>query len=293
MPLIDAIAQAIAVATGQCFALRRGGSVGGGCIHQAMVLLADGVRFFVKTNDRSAAPMFAAESAGLRALAATETIRVPAAIACGETESEAFLVLEHLDLTGRPDPGAMGRTLAALHQAPAPRFGWPTDNYIGATLQLAGASNDWPRFFSERRLLPQLEWVHEKGGGRRLYEGGQKLARELPAFFATYQPQPSLLHGDLWGGNASYLPDGTPVIFDPAVYWGDREADIAMTELFGGFGARFRDAYNDSWPLDSGYATRKTLYNLYHVLNHYNLFGGGYASQAEGMIQRLLAELRG
>ena len=111
----------------------------------------------------------------------------------------------------------------------------------------------------------------------------------LPAFFQGYRPEPSLLHGDLWGGNAAFA-DGEPVVFDPAVYYGDREADLAMTELFGGFGADLQAAYREAWPLDSGYAVRKTLYNLYHVLNHFNMFGGGYASQAEAMIERLLAE---
>ncbi|MGB0129309.1 MAG: fructosamine kinase family protein, partial [Rhodocyclaceae bacterium] len=292
MALLSAIAKAIADATGRQFPLRRGKTVGGGCIHRAMTVEANDQRFFVKTNDQSAAPMFAAESEGLQALAATEAIRVPAVVARGESNGEAFLVLEYLDLSGRPNPAAMGRALAAAHRAPAPHFGWPRDNYIGATLQLAGEDDEWPRFFAQRRLMPQLEWARERGCGRRLYEAGQKLANELQAFFATYQPQPSLLHGDLWAGNAAYLPDGTPVIYDPAVYWGDREADIAMTELFGGFGTPFRDAYEHTWRLDSGYGTRKMLYNLYHILNHYNLFGGGYASQAEGMVQRLLAELR-
>jgi protein-ribulosamine 3-kinase len=292
MALLSAIAKAIADATGQQFELKRGRTVGGGCIHRAMTVEADDQRFFVKTNDRSAAPIFAAESEGLQALAATGAIHVPSVVASGESEDEAFLILEYLDLSGRPNPAATGRALAAVHRAPAPHFGWPRDNFIGATLQLAGEDDQWPRFFAQRRLMPQLEWARERGCGRRLFEAGQKLANELQAFFATYQPQPSLLHGDLWGGNAAYLPDGTPVIYDPAVYWGDREADLAMTELFGGFGSPFRDAYEDTWRLDSGYRTRKTLYNLYHILNHYNLFGGGYASQAEGMTQRLLAELR-
>jgi protein-ribulosamine 3-kinase len=293
MPLLDAISQAVAEATGRHLDLQRGDSVGGGCIHRAMVVEADGERFFVKTNHRSAAPMFDAESDGLRALAATKTIRVPKVIACGETESEAFLVLEHLDLTGPQRAEAMGRALAAMHQAPAPHFGWPRDNYIGATPQLSGKADDWADFFAARRLIPQLEWARKKGASRRLYESGQRLAQDLPAFFDTYRPRPSLLHGDLWGGNAAYLPDGEPVIYDSAVSWGDREADIAMTELFGGFGAAFQRAYEEAWRLDSGYGTRKTLYNLYHVLNHYNLFGGGYSSQAEGMVHRLLAELRG
>ena len=115
----------------------------------------------------------------------------------------------------------------------------------------------------------------------------------LPAFFGAYAPRPSLLHGDLWSGNAAADETAAPVIFDPAVYYGDREADIAMTELFGGYARAFYEAYNAAWPLDAGYTVRKTLYNLYHVLNHLNLVGGGYRAQAEGMIAELLAEVGG
>ena len=111
---------------------------------------------------------------------------------------------------------------------------------------------------------------------------------KLPDYFGDYHPAPSLLHGDLWGGNHAYAEDGTPVLFDPAPYYGDRESDLAMTELFGGFDRAFYAAYRAAWPLDAGYARRKALYNLYHILNHANLFGGGYARQAEGMMQRLL-----
>ncbi len=118
---------------------------------------------------------------------------------------------------------------------------------------------------------------------------GEKLMDTLPAFFAGYTPQPSLLHGDLWSGNHAFLADGTPVIFDPAAYYGDRECDLAMTELFGGYSAEFYAAYRAAYPLDAGYATRRDLYNLYHILNHANLFGGGYTRQAEQMMQRLLA----
>ncbi|HEY9201212.1 MAG TPA: fructosamine kinase family protein, partial [Gammaproteobacteria bacterium] len=109
--------------------------------------------------------------------------------------------------------------------------------------------------------------------------------------FSDYQPQPSMLHGDLWGGNAAALADGTPVIFDPAFYYGDRETDIAMTTLFGGFSPAFYDAYNESWPLDAGYPSRKHLYNLYHLLNHLNLFGSGYLGQAIASAERVLAEI--
>jgi fructosamine-3-kinase len=114
----------------------------------------------------------------------------------------------------------------------------------------------------------------------------------MPDLFADYQPMPSLLHGDLWSGNYAVTQAGEPIIFDPAVYYGDREADLAMTELFGGFSQRFYAAYNETWPLDSGYQLRKTFYNLYHILNHFNMFGGGYARQAERMIEQLLSDLR-
>ena len=117
---------------------------------------------------------------------------------------------------------------------------------------------------------------------------GEKLLKNLERFFIGYEPKASLLHGDLWSGNYGYLNNGEPVIFDPAVYYGDRETDIAMTELFGGFPAEFYTAYNEAWPLDKGYQQRKNLYNLYHILNHFNLFGGGYAMQAENMMDQLL-----
>ena len=124
-----------------------------------------------------------------------------------------------------------------------------------------------------------------------MIDAGQRLLDVLPLFFCTYHPQPSLLHGDLWGGNRGSDPTGRPVIFDPAVYYGDREADLAMTELFGSFDDRFYQSYRDSWDIDQGYTTRKVLYKLYHVLNHFNLFGGGYGRQADEMIGQLLAEV--
>jgi fructosamine-3-kinase len=127
---------------------------------------------------------------------------------------------------------------------------------------------------------------------RALRDKGERLTEHLGGFFLDYRPAPCLLHGDLWSGNAGMLPDGTPVVFDPAVHRGDREADLAMSELFGGFPEAFYAAYRAAWPLDPGYETRKTLYNLYHVLNHFNMFGAGYLGQARRMIQKLAAELR-
>jgi fructosamine-3-kinase len=151
----------------------------------------------------------------------------------------------------------------------------------------------WTRFYADRRLRPQLALARANGADRKMVEDVEELAEKVAAFFTDGHPAPSLLHGDLWGGNAGQLPDGTPVIFDPACYYGDREADLAMSELFGGFPDSFHAAYREAWPLAEGYETRRTLYNLYHVLNHFNMFGAGYLGQAQRMVAKLLAELRG
>ena len=177
-----------------------------------------------------------------------------------------------------------------MHRTTRPQFGWWRDNTIGSTPQINTEEHDWIAFFREHRLHYQLE-LTATHGNTRLLRAGEKLLEALPAFYSDYTPPASLLHGDLWGGNHGQLRDGTPVIFDPAVYYGDREADLAMTELFGGFSFSFYAAYNEAWPLDAGYRVRRELYNLYHVLNHFNLFGGGYAGQAEGMIGRLVSEV--
>ncbi len=147
-------------------------------------------------------------------------------------------------------------------------------------------------FWREHRLGFQLELAVRHGAGSRIADAGSRLQEALPQLLEGHRPAASLLHGDLWSGNYSFTRAGEPVIFDPAVYYGDREADLAMTELFGGFSQRFYEAYREAWPLDAGYSVRKVLYNLYHVLNHFNLFGGGYLSQAQGMIDRLLSETR-
>lgn len=267
-------------------------SIGGGCINQAVRIAGDGRDFFVKFNTASKIEMFVAEAEGLRELAATRTIRVPEPVCWGVADDTAYLVLEYLEF-GRGGKGAvLGEQLAALHRVTQAQFGWHRDNTIGSTLQINTPCADWISFWRERRLGFQLELAQRNGLGGEQQRLGEALMARLDGLFDGYRPRPSLLHGDLWSGNHGYLADGTPVIFDPAVYFGDREADLAMTELFGGFGAEFYAGYRAAWPLDVGYAARKTLYNLYHILNHANLFGGGYERQALRMTQQLLAELR-
>jgi fructosamine-3-kinase len=286
-----AVASAISDATHRPFRVRGKTPVGGGCINETYRLEGtDGSRYFLKLNNAHHHAMFAAEVAGLDAIAATNTIRVPRPVAHGIADSQSYLVLEHMELSSRGNAGLLGEQLAALHRCPAKQFGFAQANFIGTTPQPNAWTDDWISFWRDQRLGFQLQLAAKNGHGGQLQSLGEKLLDVLPAFFAGYTPRPSLLHGDLWGGNHAYLTDGTPTIFDPACYYGDRECDLAMTELFGGYPAEFYAAYRATWPLDAGYATRRDLYNLYHVLNHANLFGGGYVRQAEQMAQRLLFE---
>jgi fructosamine-3-kinase len=284
------VASAIGEATGEPFTPDTPRTIGGGCINHA-VRLSDGRRdFFVKINDASLAAMFEAEFQGLKALADAKAIRVPRPIVQGVAGDSAWLALEHIDMGGGGNAAQAGAQLAALHQVTESRFGWIMDNTIGSTHQPNAWLDDWVEFWRQRRLGFQLELAARNGHGGRLQQKGERLMELFPALI-DHHPRPSLLHGDLWGGNLAYARNGDPVIFDPAVYYGDGEADLAMTELFGGFGRAFYDAYQQQRPIDPGYATRKTLYNLYHILNHLNIFGGGYGGQALSMTERLLAEL--
>ncbi|BBP02771.1 fructosamine kinase family protein [Sulfuriferula plumbiphila] len=291
MSLWKSVAQGIQAATGAAFPIQRTTPVGGGCINAAWCIESGTTRYFVKTNSAAKLPMFEAEAAGLAALAASHTLRVPHPVSSGVAGNEAFLVLEWLDLDGHGSAAQLGQQLAALHRTSAPRFGFASDNTIGATPQHNPWTDNWIDFWRDQRLGFQLELAARNGFGGSLQSQGERLMGKFAGLFDGYQPQPSLLHGDLWSGNYGYTQAGEPVIFDPAVYYGDREADIAMTELFGGFPADFYSAYREAWPLDAGYSVRKNLYNLYHILNHANLFGGSYARQAEGMMERLLREL--
>jgi len=233
--------------------------------------------------------MFAAEAEGLAELAKPGVIRVPEVLDHGIEGKQAFIEIEWLELstpTSRVET-LMGEQLAALHATTADRYGWHRDNTIGLTPQHNDWSDDWVSFFREQRLGFQFRLAAENGFTGQLQEQAALLLKRLPVYFENYDPSPALLHGDLWGGNWGSCDD-KPVIFDPAVYYGDRESDLAMTRLFGGFGRAFYEAYEANAPLSSGHRERCDLYQLYHVLNHLNLFGSAYLGRAQGLISKLL-----
>lgn len=287
------LAAALSRALGTEIAAGSERSVGGGSINSCVRFESAMGPLFVKHGDAPSLGMFQAEADGLAELAKARAVRVPEVRAVGEQDGIAFLALEWVDLrSGLPaSEKKLGELLAAQHRVTRGKFGWHRDNTIGSTPQSNREAADWVEFLREQRLRPQLTLAKSNGAGKDLIDSGERLCERLDHFFADYRPAPSLLHGDLWGGNWGSDASGQPVLFDPAVYFGDREADLAMTRLFGGFGASFYSAYQDAWPLEAGATARVTLYNLYHVLNHFNLFGGSYSRQALGMIQRLLAEL--
>jgi fructosamine-3-kinase len=280
------IAHHISKVSGKEFFVNSRRTVSGGCINQGYALTHGDRTYFVKLNSASQVAMFEAEALGLKQMLATATIRVPQPICWGVTNESAYIVLEWLDL-GRGGAWAdMGRQLAAMHaRSSSQAFGWEINNTIGSTPQINTWTTDWVEFYTQHRLGYQFQLARRRGGR---FPQQEKLLAAIPQLLAGHQPSPALVHGDLWGGNAAFTSTGEPVIFDPATYYGDREVDVAMTELFGGFSAAFYQGYNEVLPLDSGYARRKILYNLYHILNHFNLFGGSYESQANQAIARLL-----
>ena len=290
----QAVAEGISRALGHSFTVRSARTVGGGCINEAVCLEGSGdQRFFVKLNRAELLPMLEAEAAGLEAIRGTESVRAPRPVAMGTDGGRCWLALEYIEFDPSPSGASalLGERLALMHRATSNTFGWHRDNTIGSTPQPNPPGQDWVSFWRDQRLGFQLHLASQRGAPAGLIDRGDRLLGSLPDFFSAYRPAPSLLHGDLWGGNWAADSEGQPVIFDPAVYYGDREADLAMTELFGGFSDRFYQSYRYCWDIDPGYATRKVLYNLYHVLNHFNLFGGGYARQAQDMIDELLANL--
>jgi protein-ribulosamine 3-kinase len=267
--------------------------VAGGSINRSFCLTDhDGRRWFLKLNDAQRADVLTSEADGLKALATAGSVRVPALVDCGLAGDQAWLLMEYLDLT-RGDAAAaeaLGRGLARQHRNTAERFGWHCDNVIGATPQPNGWRMEWLVFLRDQRLEHQFRLAADQGYRELATGPGQALLDALPRLLGAHRPPPSLLHGDLWGGNWGALADGSPVIFDPAVYFGDREADLAMTRLFGGFPAGFYQAYEAEWPLPAGHEIRCELYKLYHLLNHLNLFGAAYAGQVDHCLATLLRQ---
>lgn len=288
----QSIAEQIGQVTGQSFSVKQERGLGGGSINAAFLLSGDHARYFVKTNKAGRQSMFQAEAEGLREMAASHTVRVPEPVCYGDDQRQSYIVLEYLDMGGRADQSVLGEQLACMHQATAKQFGWRMDNTIGATHQPNAWRDSWLDFWRDQRLGFQLQLAAKNGYGGELQSLGEKLLVDMPKLFSGRKILPSMLHGDLWGGNVAGLTDGTPVIFDPAFYYGDREADLAMTYVFGGFNRDFYASYQNVWPLDDGFALRKTFYNIYHIINHLNLFGGGYHGQSIHMLEQVLAEIR-
>lgn len=282
--------QHISRVTHQKITFIEGELVSGGCINRCWKITdSNQKQWFIKTHSPALVEMFISESEGLGEIANSRSIRSPKSICSGTNQEFSYLVLEYIPLKALSNSVMLGKQLAKMHSASSESFGWHRNNTIGSTPQSNKKHNNWASFWKTERLLFQLNLALKNGYSPKAYEDGLKLAENIPHFFASYHVKPSLLHGDLWGGNAASDPEGSPVIFDPALYYGDRETDIAMTELFGGFNSGFYESYNHSYPLDQDYKTRKNLYNLYHILNHFNLFGESYASQATNMTQELLS----
>ena len=290
MSLVNTLLDELTSFTGKPHQLQYQRALGGGCINQTQKLETSQGEYFVKFNRADLLPMFEAEAEGLNELAKAKAVRIPEVYISGMAEGHAYLVMEYIQPGGHASMAEFGAQLANMHRYTKNQFGWHRDNTIGSTPQINTWYDNWIEFYREQRLGFQIDLAKRKGAGKKLVDKVHHLMDSLPQLFSE-SPQASVLHGDLWSGNYSISDKGNVVIFDPAVYFGDREADIAMTELFGGFTSEFYSGYESVWPLDDDYRIRKTLYNLYHINNHYNLFGGGYASQAEHMTDQLLSEV--
>lgn len=231
------------------------------------------------------ADRLAGEADGLRALAACPTLVVPTVRACGIAGSAAYLAMDWLALSRSGDDARLGAAIAALHAISGPAYGWHRANYLGTSPQPNGQTADWARFFADQRLAPQLAMA-EANGHHAVIAPGRRLLDRLPQLLASHRPPVALLHGDLWRGNVGFV-DGRPAVFDPAVHYGDPECDLAMAALFGGFAPTFFAAHAACHPLPPGWERRRLLYQLYHLLNHLNLFGGGYLGQVLAILEQL------
>jgi fructosamine-3-kinase len=294
MSPFDIIAAIALEAAGDTTPLRAHEAVDGGDISQATHLRTERGEYLLKWGGRGRPGFFAAEARGLALLATSGAVRVPATLAWRDADraiDTGFILLEWLAASPHADRAAaaeqLGAALAGLHRATAPAYGLDADNYIGANPQPNGWVASWLQFFRDQRLGFQAELARRNGRlggerGRRM----QQLLDRLDRWLDERATRPALLHGDLWGGNWLVGPDGGPALIDPAAYYGDREADLAFTTLFGGFPDAFYRAYAEAWPLPAGWLERRDLYNLYHLLNHLNLFGESYGGAVDAVLRR-------
>ena len=265
--------------------------IGGGCIANAARIETTSGPFFLKYSSQDPGETFEAEAAGLDALRAAESpLLIPQVLAArNRTDQEAGYVLMDWIEQGPPNrlfAERFGTALASLHRSEGPAFGFHSDNFIGRLPQANAWLDAWPSFFVERRLEPQVRLARD--AGRWNASWSRKFARLVSNLrgLLPESPEPSILHGDLWSGNYLTSSTGQAVLIDPAVYHGHREADLAMTELFGRFDSGFYAAYRETWPLEDGYEQRREVYNLYHLINHLNHFGSSYASSVERVLRR-------
>ena len=266
--------------------------VAGGSIAQSYCFFDEQNKVFVKCMSAGERDVLAAESDGLKRIADTQTVRTPTVIDSGTIDAVAWLALDWIEMQPLSDRafGLLGEQLAAMHRVQAKRFGLDRDNYIGRSVQTNHPESDWAIFFFEHRMRVQLQWLDQKYSGQDWEAQLEDLQRSWLANFDGYQPEASLLHGDLWSGNTAMTANNQAIIFDPAVHYGDRECDLAMADLFGGFSKRFYEHYQTAWPLQPDSYERRRYYQLYHVLNHANLFGGHYLSSARRLIQKIVDE---
>lgn len=262
----------------------------GGCINNGGTIRTTEGSFFVKWNSATVYPgMFAAEAKGLGLLGNPAGLKIPAVSAVGQAEGNQFIIMEHIESRMRkPDFWEdLGTGLAVLHGNTQPAFGLDHDNYIGSLPQHNKTHPSWTEFFIEERLQPMLHLLRDRGDvDSSLMAMTERLFAKLDGFFP--QEAPALIHGDLWSGNLMVGSSGEPCLIDPAVYYGHREAELSFTRLFGGFQRNFYDAYNAAFPLESDFNERVDVYNLYPLLVHANLFGGGYLEQAESIVKSLV-----
>ncbi len=284
----NSISADISSASGRDFMVESIRPVGGGDINQSFIISSHNTAYFVKLNDAALLPMFEREAFSLKRLLETNTITIPTPVAQGAAQSYSYLVMSFHEIGSDGSHRILGGKIAELHRHTHSQHGWDHDNFIGSTVQTNSPCPDWLVFWREQRLEPQFEMAFRNGHSRELSAQADRLLGVLPAILDGHEPAPSLLHGDLWGGNFGFVLPDQPILYDPASYYGDRETDIALTELFGGFQADFYAGYNEAWPLAEGYERRKPLYQLYHMLNHLNLFGSSYLGSCKRLINTLI-----